>query len=70
MHAGAHAVARGIHSAVIREASALVLKPCFAVTGFLLFVFNATFFANQAALHDAFTLEHCFRKALTAAQHA
>ena len=83
------AVARGIHSAVIREASALEFKP-FAhparqdapsamiyadlrfpgFTGFLLSLFNKTFFETLTALHDAFTLEHCFRKACTAAQHA
>ena len=40
------------------------------VTGFLLSLFNETFFLLPAALHDAFALEHCFRKACTAAQHA
>ena len=39
-------------------------------TGFLLPLFNRTFFCSRTALHDAFTLEHCFRKACTAAQHA
>ena len=58
------AIARGIHSAVIREASALVLKAfALPLLGFLLSLFNKTFFCSWTALHDAFTLEHCFRKA-------
>ena len=62
------AIARGIHSAVIREASALVLK-AFAHPArrdprvFFYLCLIKPFFLHRTALHDAFTLEHCFRKA-------